>query len=51
MANTQILILVLAAMVAGFFAIRLYLVLGRRTGTEREPSEQYQRRVGAAPTV
>jgi predicted lipid-binding transport protein (Tim44 family) len=49
MANTQILVLVLAAMVAGFFAIRLYLVLGRRTGTEREPSEQFQRRLGVAP--
>jgi predicted lipid-binding transport protein (Tim44 family) len=47
MANTQILILVLAAMVAGFFAIRLYTVLGRRTGNEREPSEPLQRQAGA----
>ncbi|HEX3673468.1 MAG TPA: Tim44/TimA family putative adaptor protein [Rhizomicrobium sp.] len=53
MANTQILILVLAAMVAGLFAIRLYTVLGRRTGNEREPSEPLQRQAGAiaAPKI
>ncbi|HEY2070516.1 MAG TPA: Tim44/TimA family putative adaptor protein [Rhizomicrobium sp.] len=51
MANTQILLMVLAAMVAGLFAIRIYMLLGRRTGTEREPSEPFARMGGAAEAV
>jgi predicted lipid-binding transport protein (Tim44 family) len=37
MANTQLLVIVAAAMVAGIVLFRLYMVLGRRTGNEREP--------------
>jgi predicted lipid-binding transport protein (Tim44 family) len=48
MANSQLLLIVLAAMVAGVFAIRLYTVLGRRTGAEREPSGLFGRMAGAA---
>ncbi len=49
MAQNQLLIVVLAAMVAGILFARLYGVFGRRTGNERGPSEQYQRQVGGAP--
>jgi predicted lipid-binding transport protein (Tim44 family) len=37
MANTQLLVIVAAAMVAAIVLFRLYTVLGRRTGNEREP--------------
>jgi predicted lipid-binding transport protein (Tim44 family) len=36
MANTQLLVIVAVAMVAGVILFRLYTVLGRRTGNERE---------------
>lgn len=50
MAQNQLLIVVLAAMVAGILFARLYGVFGRRTGNERGPSEQY-RRAGGAPAA
>jgi predicted lipid-binding transport protein (Tim44 family) len=47
MADSQLLGILLIAMVAGIILFRLYTVLGRRTGNEREPQERL-RRVGAA---
>ncbi len=47
--NTQILVLVLAAALAGIFAVRIFTVLGRRTGTEREPSQSFPRTAVAVP--
>lgn len=44
----QILDIILLAMIAGFIALRLRSVLGRRTGEERPPSEQAQARYGGA---
>lgn len=44
----QILDIILLAMIAGFIALRLRSVLGRRTGHERPPSEQTQARYGGA---
>jgi len=41
--NVQILVMIAAAMVALVFAIRLFFVLGRRTGQERDPSEALDR--------
>jgi predicted lipid-binding transport protein (Tim44 family) len=49
MENSQLLIIVVAAMVAGVVLFRLYSVLGRRTGNEREPPQPFQRIAGAAP--
>lgn len=56
MAGSQLLDIVLIATVAGFILFRLYTVLGRRTGHERPPQENYrfgsvpaQDTVGAAP--
>jgi predicted lipid-binding transport protein (Tim44 family) len=51
MANSQLLDIVLIAMVAGIILFRLYTVLGRRTGHERPPQENYQfsRNPDAAP--
>jgi predicted lipid-binding transport protein (Tim44 family) len=49
MANSQLLDIVLIAMVAGVILFRLYTVLGRRTGHEREPSERFNRVGGAKP--
>jgi predicted lipid-binding transport protein (Tim44 family) len=43
MIDTQIIILIAAAMVALVFAIRLYSALGRRTGHERDASEAFER--------
>jgi predicted lipid-binding transport protein (Tim44 family) len=43
MANTQIIILIGAAMVALMLAIRLFSVLGKRTGQERDASEAFER--------
>ncbi len=46
MANSQLLGILLIAMVAGIILFRLYTVLGRRTGNEREPRDSL-RRIGA----
>jgi predicted lipid-binding transport protein (Tim44 family) len=43
MANSQFLIIVALAMIAGIILFRLFMVLGRRTGNEREPPQPYQR--------
>ncbi len=43
MANAQLLVIVAVAMVAGIILFRLYTVLGRRTGNEREPRERLSR--------
>lgn len=57
MADSQLIILVLIASVACFFLFRLYMVLGRRTGHERPPQEDYrlarpaEEGVGAAPKL
>lgn len=48
MANSQLLDILLIAMVAGVILFRLYSVLGRRTGHERPPQENY-RLSGNAP--
>jgi predicted lipid-binding transport protein (Tim44 family) len=42
MANTQLLVIVAAAMVAGIVLFRLYTILGRRTGNEREPRSRFR---------
>ena len=42
MANMQLLDIFLIAMVAGVILFRLYTVLGRRTGHERPPQENYR---------
>jgi predicted lipid-binding transport protein (Tim44 family) len=42
MASSQLLDIFLIAMVAGIILFRLYTVLGRRTGHERPPQENYQ---------
>jgi predicted lipid-binding transport protein (Tim44 family) len=41
MADSQLLTIVLIASVACFLLFRLYMVLGRRTGHERPPREEY----------
>ena len=41
MAGSQLLEIVLLATVAGFILFRLYTVLGRRTGHERPPQDNY----------
>jgi predicted lipid-binding transport protein (Tim44 family) len=58
MAGSQLLDIVLIAMLAGFVLFRLYTVLGRRTGHERRPQEDYrigpqraEDTVGAAPKL
>lgn len=43
MANTQLLVIVAVAMVAGVILFRLYTVLGRRTGNERERLTRFDR--------
>ncbi|HUO92012.1 MAG TPA: Tim44/TimA family putative adaptor protein [Rhizomicrobium sp.] len=43
MANTQLLIIVAVAMIAGVILFRLYSVLGRRTGNERERLSRFDR--------
>ncbi|HTQ13210.1 MAG TPA: Tim44/TimA family putative adaptor protein [Rhizomicrobium sp.] len=50
MPDSQFLLIVLGATVAAILFIRLFAVLGRRTGAERGPSDAYQRRVGGAPS-
>jgi len=42
MANSQLLDIFVIAMVAGVILFRLYTVLGRRTGHERPPQENYR---------
>ncbi len=42
MANFQLLDILLIATVAGIILFRLYMVLGRRTGHERPPQENYR---------
>jgi len=49
MADSQLLVILAVAMVAGVILFRLFTVLGRRTGNEREPPQPYQRVGGAAP--
>ncbi|MDE2135541.1 MAG: Tim44 domain-containing protein [Alphaproteobacteria bacterium] len=47
MANSQLLDIFLIAMIAGVILFRLYSVLGRRTGHERPPQENYRLSGGA----
>ena len=51
MANSQLFLIVVLAMVAGVLVFRLYSVLGRRTGNERQPGEKWRFRglPGASP--
>ena len=49
MADSQLLVILAVAMVAGIILFRLFTVLGRRTGNEREPPQTYQRIGTAAP--
>ncbi|HEY2444757.1 MAG TPA: Tim44/TimA family putative adaptor protein [Rhizomicrobium sp.] len=49
MADVQLLGILLIASVAGIILFRLYTVLGRRTGNEREPSDRLRRIGGAMP--
>jgi predicted lipid-binding transport protein (Tim44 family) len=42
MENSQLLYILVIAMVAGVVLFRLYSVLGRRTGNEREPGEKWR---------
>lgn len=42
MPNAQLLLILVLAMVAAFIVFRLYSVLGRRTGNEREPGEKFR---------
>ena len=52
MANTQLLVIVAVAMVAGVILFRLYTVLGRRTGNERERLSRFDSAANkAADTV
>lgn len=55
MANSQLFLILVLAMVAGVILFRLYTVLGRRTGNERGPDEKWRfRRLpesGAAPAA
>lgn len=47
MADSQLLAILLIAMVAGIILFRLYTVLGRRTGNERNPQDRLRRVAGA----
>lgn len=51
MANSQLFLILVLAMVAGIILFRLYSVLGRRTGNEREPGDKWRWRglPGTAP--
>ena len=53
MADSQLLGILLLAMVAGIILFRLYTVLGRRTGNEREPQDRLRRidTAAAQPTA
>jgi predicted lipid-binding transport protein (Tim44 family) len=48
MANTQLLVIVAVAMVAGVILFRLYTILGRRTGNERERLSRFDRTANQA---
>jgi predicted lipid-binding transport protein (Tim44 family) len=48
MPNPQFFGIILIAMVAGVILFRLYTVLGRRTGNEREANDRFQR-IGGEP--
>jgi predicted lipid-binding transport protein (Tim44 family) len=50
MANSQLFLILVLAMVAGIILIRLYSVLGRRTGNEREPGAKWRFRNPQAPS-
>ena len=50
MADSQLLVILAVAMVACVILFRLFTVLGRRTGNEREPPQPFQRIGGAAPS-
>jgi predicted lipid-binding transport protein (Tim44 family) len=49
MPNPQFFGIILIAMVAGIILFRLYTVLGRRTGNERETNDRFTRVGGAEP--
>jgi predicted lipid-binding transport protein (Tim44 family) len=51
MADSQLIGILLIAMVAGVILFRLYTVLGRRTGNERESRERLRRIGGDAPST
>jgi len=51
MADSQLIVILLIAMVAGIILFRLYTVLGRRTGNERESRERLRRIGGDAPST
>lgn len=46
MVSSQLVLIVVAAMIAGVVLFRLYTVLGRRTGNERDPQERLTSRWG-----
>jgi predicted lipid-binding transport protein (Tim44 family) len=48
MADSQLLVILAVAMIACVILFRLFTVLGRRTGNEREPPQPFQRAGGAA---
>jgi predicted lipid-binding transport protein (Tim44 family) len=48
MVNSQLLVILLIATVAGVILFRLYTILGRRTGSERPPRDRFQRVGGTA---
>jgi predicted lipid-binding transport protein (Tim44 family) len=51
MANSQLFLILVLAMVAAVILFRLYSVLGRRTGNEREPGQSWRfPRMGAEPS-
>jgi len=50
MADTQVLTIVILAAVAGVVLFRLYTVLGRRTGNERPPADNFNLRNGTVLT-
>jgi predicted lipid-binding transport protein (Tim44 family) len=49
MGDSQLLGILLVAMIAGIILFRLYTVLGRRTGNEREPQERLRPFGGTPP--
>ncbi|HEY5049035.1 MAG TPA: Tim44/TimA family putative adaptor protein [Rhizomicrobium sp.] len=52
MASSQLFLILVLAMVAGIILFRLYSVLGRRTGNERQPGEKWRfGRLPEAPAV
>lgn len=48
MLNSQLLVILIIATVAGIILFRLYSVLGRRTGHERPPQERFRLNRGAS---